>query len=483
MITDKSAPWGYRWRSSQSFIITTATISLFSETFLFGFVVPILPYMLETRLHVDPALTQSLTTTLLTTYGVVSLVAAPFVAHFADKTPNRKIPLLLSLTACASGTVLVACAPTVWLLMVGEILQSLASCSVWIVAQATLVDNLSENNKGKVLGTAMSFITTGIFAGPMVSGVLLQLLGYWPAWSAALLLLGVDILARLLMIERKPLATNPTEATDERAALLPQGDESSPNENHAGQDTTVNQENPAGPVSHHGFYRIMLCNPRVLAGLFNTLYLSMVLAAFDTTLPLHVRAIFGWDSLPVGLLFFALQVPSIVSGPAIGHLRDRTGLRWPTTIGCALMVPLLWLLGVPGTELPWGRLEGSAGEAVYITAIVGLGIALAFTRGAGSIQMLTVLHELEKKNPTMFGPYGGNSRLAGLTELPFNVGLIAGPLLSGSISEVLGYYWTNNLFAAIALLVTVTSYIYFTVPPKSESESESESESAGEEAA
>ncbi|KAL4934981.1 hypothetical protein BDV06DRAFT_207872 [Aspergillus oleicola] len=442
MTVDESAPWGYRWRSSQSFIITTATISLFSETFLFGFVVPILPYMLETRLHVDAALTQSFTTTLLTTYGVVSLVAAPFIAHFADKTPNRKIPLLLSLAACASGTILVACAPTVWLLMVGEIFQSLASCSVWIVAQATLVDNVSENNKGKVLGTAMSFITTGIFAGPMVSGILLQLLGYWPAWSAALLLLGVDIIARLLMIESKPPNTNPTpnptEATDERTALLPECDDSDPNETHADQDK------PAAPVTHHGFYRIMLLNPRVLAGLINTLVLSMILAAFDTTLPLHVRAIFGWDSLPVGLLFFGLQAPSIVFGPAIGHLRDRTGLRWPTTVGCALMVPLLWLLGVPGTELPWGRLEGDGGEAVYITAIIGLGVALAFTRGAGSIQMLTVLHELEKKDPTMFGPYGGNSRLAGLTELPFNVGLIAGPLLSGSISEVLGYYWTNT---------------------------------------
>lgn len=76
---------------------------------MFGFVVPILPYMLETRLHLDPSRTQSFTTTLLTLYGVISLVAAPFIAHFADKTPSRKIPLLLCLAACSSGTILVAC--------------------------------------------------------------------------------------------------------------------------------------------------------------------------------------------------------------------------------------------------------------------------------------------------------------------------------------------------------------------------------------
>jgi predicted MFS family arabinose efflux permease len=68
--------------------------------------------MLETRLHLDPSKTQTFTTTLLTVYGVVSLLFAPIFAHFADKTPSRKIPLLVSLAACASGTILVACAPT-----------------------------------------------------------------------------------------------------------------------------------------------------------------------------------------------------------------------------------------------------------------------------------------------------------------------------------------------------------------------------------
>jgi RsiW-degrading membrane proteinase PrsW (M82 family) len=87
-------------------------VNAVAECFLFGFVVPILPYMLETRLHHDPSRTQHFTTTLLTIYGAVSLVSAPFVAHFADKTPSRKIPLLLSLSVCASGTVLVACATT-----------------------------------------------------------------------------------------------------------------------------------------------------------------------------------------------------------------------------------------------------------------------------------------------------------------------------------------------------------------------------------
>ncbi|RDW76834.1 uncharacterized protein DSM5745_06826 [Aspergillus mulundensis] len=453
MTVDDARPWGYTWRSSQRFIIATATTSLFSECFLFGFVVPILPYMLETRLALDPSQTQNLTTTLLTLYGAVSLVSAPFIAHFADKTPSRKGPLLLALAACASGTVLVACAPAVWVLMAGQILQSLASASVWIVAFATLVDNVDERSKGKVTATAMSFVSMGIFAGPMVSGFLLQLLGYWPAWSAALLLLALDFLARLLMIEtpsprerQPPAAEQAQEQAQERAPLLPEPE-------HEADDP-----NPA-PAPPRGFYKIMLTNPQILASLFNTLALSMIIAAFDTTLPLHVRDAFGWGSLPVGLIFFGLQIPTIALGPAVGLLRDRIGLRYPTTLACAAMAPLLWLLALPGAH---GVPTDQTGKGIYIAALAGIGLCMAFTRGAGTFQMMAVVHVLEREDPNLFGPYGGNSRLSGLSELPFNIGMMVGPLLSGSFSEFLGYYWSCVVLAVVAGAVAGTSWVYLT---------------------
>ncbi|KAL2812248.1 major facilitator superfamily domain-containing protein [Aspergillus cavernicola] len=448
-MTADSLPWGYHWRSSQSFIITTATISLFSETFLFGFIVPILPYMLETRLHLDPAHTQTFTTTLLTLYGLVSLISSPFVAHFADKTPSRKTPLLLSLSACASGTVLVACAPTVWVLVAGQFLQSLASVSVWIVAFATLADNVNGGNKGKVVATAMSFVGAGIFAGPMVSGTLLELLGYWPAWSAALLLLTVDFLARLLMIDKRSI---PTEE-EERTGLL--SDPVDPSQQ---------------PPPARGFYRTMLSNPQILAGLLNTLVMSIIVSAFDTTLPLHVRDLFGWGSLPVGIIFLGLQAPCIFFGPPIGWLRDRVGLRYPTTIGWGLLTFFLWLLAVPGEDLPWGRLE-HAGKAVYIIAIVGIGFACALIRGAGTFQMMAVIHDLEAEDPKFFGPYGGNSRLSGLSELPFSIGMVLGPLMSGSFSEIIGYYYMNTILAGISFLIAISSFVYLTASPKAEAES------------
>lgn len=68
--------------------------------------------MLEERLHLDPSQTQTFTTALLTTHGFIGLVSAPIVAHFAEKTPSQKKPLLIALAGCFIGTLMIALAPS-----------------------------------------------------------------------------------------------------------------------------------------------------------------------------------------------------------------------------------------------------------------------------------------------------------------------------------------------------------------------------------
>lgn len=68
--------------------------------------------MLENRLHLHPSHTQEVTTTLLATYGLVSLVSAPLTAFLSDKMGDRKIPLLIALCVCVVGTCLVAYTPS-----------------------------------------------------------------------------------------------------------------------------------------------------------------------------------------------------------------------------------------------------------------------------------------------------------------------------------------------------------------------------------
>lgn len=67
--------------------------------------------MLEQRLGVDESELQATTSLVLTVHALVCLVAGPLTGWLADKAPNRRLPLLLSLGAELVGTVIIMLAP------------------------------------------------------------------------------------------------------------------------------------------------------------------------------------------------------------------------------------------------------------------------------------------------------------------------------------------------------------------------------------
>ncbi|KAF7590783.1 hypothetical protein BBP40_002399 [Aspergillus hancockii] len=469
MASEVQPAWGYRWRSSRTFVIATIIIALFTETFLYAFVVPIMSYMLEVRLRMDPSKTQRLTTTVLTLHGFVSLVSGPIIAHFADKTPGRKAPLLMGLAGCLVGTLLVASTVSIEALLIGRVFQATAGSTTWIVGFATLTDNVAMEHMGKVMGLATAFVTAGMISGPFVAGALLELVGYWGTWSVPLVVLLLDIVARWLMIEKRDVSANkashsPSDTAaatapedTERSALLPASSPDSSTELTASNTEMHELKSPST------FYRTMLSDTRVIASIANSLTFSIVIAAFDATLPLHVRDVFHWNTLSVGLSFLAIQVPTICLSPVIGWLRDRVGIRYSNSLGWVLMSPLLWLLGVPGqSRFSWASAETN-GQAIFITALFGIGIIMTLVRGAGTIQTVTVIKDMESKNPKIFGEYGGSSRVFSLVEVAFSLGCMLGPLISGSLSEAIGYYYMNITLAAICLCVATLSFSFFRV--------------------
>ncbi|KMK54316.1 amine transporter [Aspergillus fumigatus Z5] len=209
-------------------------------------------------------------------------------------------------------------------LFMGRIMQACSGSAAWIIGFATLADKVGQEHMGKVLGLAMSFVTAGTTLGPVVSGALLQLAGYWTAWSAPLVLLALDSMARMLMLEKENADEEPTTSNEERASLL--------------ASTRPEFEMPDQPshVSIIRLYGVLISDARIITGLLNTFAFSVILSGFDATLPLHLQDVFGWNSLP------------------IGH--------------------------------PWAGSEGY-GEAIFTGGIVGIGAASPLVRGAGMFQL------------------------------------------------------------------------------------------------
>lgn len=135
--------------------------------------------MLEDRLHVDSSRTQFLTSAILAIHGAVAIVTSPIIGHFADQSSNRKTSLLYSLSASLVGTVMVACAPSVWMLFLGRVLQDISVSAIWIVGLATVANAVGEEHMGKIMGEVNYFVTAGVILGPVVSGLLLRIVGHW----------------------------------------------------------------------------------------------------------------------------------------------------------------------------------------------------------------------------------------------------------------------------------------------------------------
>ncbi|KAJ5715361.1 MFS general substrate transporter [Penicillium malachiteum] len=448
-------PWGYRWRSSSAFIISTCILALFTETFLYSFIVPIVSYMIESRLHLPSSRTQRYTTALLTTHGFFSILSPPIVAHFADKTPDRKVPLILCLVFCTIGTCLVAFTPSVWALFLGRILQSIAGSAGWIVAFSTLSDNIAQEHMGKTMGLAMSFVSAGIMSGPTVSGALVEIAGYWAAWAVPFCLLSIDLAARLIMLERPRVGKQKDRSIaqqQDEAPLLPS------------EPSTVGSE----MANSRGFYCIILSDGRAVVGLLNTFLFSAMLSAFDSTLPLHLRDVFNWGSLQAGLVFLTIQLPGPFLSPLVGWLRDRVGIRYPTTVGWIVVSLLLWTLTIPGKRgFEWASPDW-AGKQMFVATTIGFGMTIPFVRGVALLQLMSeyiVSPEISAKNPSIFGPHGATSKVFSSVEIAFNVGTTVGPLAAGSLTEALGFTYTNSILATVALSVGVFSFTFFDHKP------------------
>ncbi|KAJ5496819.1 hypothetical protein N7463_008806 [Penicillium fimorum] len=432
-----NVPWGFQWRSSTKFIVATMSVALFTDMYLYGFLVPLLPYVIEHRLGLDESYTQRISTAFLSLNALIQFVVSPLIGSHADRSGAKREWLLAGLAGALVGSSVIAFATSVFTLFVGRLIQAIASTTLWVVGFATIAESTAASDTGKVYGFVTVAIAVGTSGGPLVAGVLFDLGGYWVAWSSVLVVVIFDIILRCLMIENKkrnsaPTETEPDEQDPEREALLPSFAEDHENIHILGPEKTG-----------LAFYICLFSNGRFTGGIICYLCFAILTMGFDTTLPLHVRDTFQWGSLQSGLLFAAFQGPGVFFSVPVGWLKDRVGTQWPTSIGFTLLVPLLWVIGMPGDErFPWAN-QGEVGRIIYSAAVCGVGVVICLLNGVGMIEATQAVDEIQGQNPGIFGRNGGYSRAISITSMSFTMGMFIGPILAGYGREQFGYYDMN----------------------------------------
>lgn len=78
--------------------------------FLYGFLVPLLPYVVEHRLGLDESYTQRVSTAFLAMNALIQFVISPLIGSHADRTGAKREWLLAGLAGALVGSLIIALA-------------------------------------------------------------------------------------------------------------------------------------------------------------------------------------------------------------------------------------------------------------------------------------------------------------------------------------------------------------------------------------
>ena len=193
-------------------------------------------------------------------------------------------------------------------------MQGISAAIVWTVGLALLADTVGHVKIGQAMGYVAMSMSVSVLVGPLLGGVVYDKAGYYAVFTMAFGLIGVDIVLRILLVEKK-IARQWDVDRSETASPVPPGDEKLPVpameeptvlETH-GQPTVIPGEKSSG-IKHPML--LLLTSRRLLAACYTTLSYAILMTAWDAVLPLRVHDLFGWSSLGAGLIFLPLILPS-----------------------------------------------------------------------------------------------------------------------------------------------------------------------------
>ncbi|TAQ90854.1 hypothetical protein B7494_g797 [Chlorociboria aeruginascens] len=495
-------PYLLAYRSSKLFILGTICVAVFSDVFLYGIIVPVMPFSLSERAGVHASRVQSWVSILLAVYGGSLLVVSPVAGWYADRSSSRRAPLLVGLLAAGGATVMLCLARTVALLVVGRILQGVTAGIVWTVGLALLVDTVGKNEIGELFGWVSLSMSIGIVLAPLLAGVVYQRAGYYAVYYMAFGLISLDIVLRLLLVEKKIakqwVQQETTEEEDipssreggtgtegegkievvrttlgeekdgEVRQYARENEEKSTMDSSASPDIhgrdiaaprpssgeNAREPNPTIKTPHPPPQTsprppkwppifTLLKHPRILSALWACVVQASLTVSFDSVLPLFVKHTFGWSSTGAGLIFLAIIIPQLLA-PLVGWFSDQYGPRIPTVLGFLLAIPFYVLLRLVTHD--------SLRQKVLLCALLAfIGLALALVLPPILAEITLVLEDMEKQKPGRFGTKGAYAQGYGLFITAFAAGTLIGPVWAGYVEQEAGWgtaWWSLGLFSA-----------------------------------
>ncbi|GAD94758.1 MFS transporter [Paecilomyces variotii No. 5] len=452
------------WRSSKAFIIAVVTFAVFTDVFLYGVIIPVTPTALEQRVGLPPGERQRWTSILLALYGAALLAASPVFGYLADKFRSKQLPLIGGLVALGASTALLCVGTNIGLWIAGRIFQGISAAMVWTVGLALAADTVGVSGIGEAMGFMGMAFSAGTMVGPLIGGIVYQHGGYYAVFAVAFALIAVDIILRLVMIEKKDAqkwldAPNLSLSTGGKTMQRRLSSEeicadaavaaSGPN-NTIEAATNEPTSPPPKKKTRLPPALTLLKSSRMMVVLFGYLVVSILMTSFDSVLPLFVQATFGWKQTGQGLIFVPLLVPHVLD-PIFGRIIDNYPKSGRYFAAGALLcsVPVYVLLRLVDHD--------SIRQKILLCALlvlIGAGFAASLCPLFAEVSYL--IDAKERESPDIFDGSGAISQGYGLFNGAFAAGSLIGPVWAGLVRNDYGWGtmgWTLGLLAGVASII------------------------------
>lgn len=323
-------------------------------------------------------------------------------------------------------------------LVLGRLLQGFSAAVVWTVGLALLVDTVGQQEVGQVMGAVFIAMSLAYLLAPLLGGIVYARAGYYEVYYLAFGVIAMDILLRLLLIEKKiakryfgaeeaepdPSTTPPTAHP---AHSSPPFSASAAQPLSAPTESTplTTKPSPLPPVL------TLLASRRLLTALWGCLVQAALTTAFDSVLPLFVQSTFSWTSTGAGLVFLPLVIPTFIA-PLVGSLADKHGPKYLAAGGFLATAPFFILLRLVASD-------SLAQKALLCALLAVIGFGLAVVMVPLMAEVTYVVEAKERKRPGVFGEKGAYAQAYALFNVSFAGGTLVGPLWGGFVVQRSGW--------------------------------------------
>jgi multidrug resistance protein len=383
-------------------------LTLFIDMLGFGIVIPVLPLYAEgSRIGATPAQLAWI----VGIYSLLQLVCAPLFGKWSDRI-GRKPVLVLSILGTAVGFVVLGAATTVWMLILGRILDGASGGNI-STAMACIADVTTKETRSRNMGLVGAAFGLGFMLGPAIGGVLSKHFGLaTPFYFAA----GLALLNALLVWLRLPetLTAESRERARQRATI--------------------------GEVFHSG--RAGMISAILASQLASVTGFSIMTALFA----LYCEKRFGYDTAQVGyILAYVGLLGVLFQGGLLRRLLKKPIEKELAVIGAVV-------LALSMAALPFTHTLG-------VLLVVCFGISL------GNSFVTPTLNGLASRSTDAHC----QGRLLGLMQSAGSLGRFLGPMIGFGLVSLDGVadYARTSFFVSAAILALAVACIWLVRPERS----------------